>query len=261
MKNISTILFLTALCLMISCSSQKPVQKGFQVGATSESPQSRKVDGLYKDSLKFETRPSNVLLTGVPNVRLTTVYKVNLSKDNKTTFIGSNNFHYNEVGAETNSGNNWNNHLVPGFEAAYGYNLVNISHYDIKENKQKLFFEKPVLIKTLYYPSFSKDTLNYKSVNRDYFIISVYNDDTNKDGFINFKDLRRIYLFNINGERQKALIPENYAVFKSEYDPENDFMYVFAQLDINENGSRNEGEPIHIFWIDLKDPNKTARQY
>ncbi|MDP1727870.1 MAG: hypothetical protein Q8M15_13880 [Bacteroidota bacterium] len=103
--------------------------------------------------------------------------------------------------------------------------------------------------------------MNNKPVNRNYFIVSAYNDDTNKDGYINPKDLRRIYLFNISGEKQKALIPENYSVFKSEYDSENDLMYVFAQLDTNENGSRDEGEPIHIFWIDLKEPYKTGRQY
>ena len=129
---------------------------------------------------------------------------------------------------------------MPGLEAVYGYNMVNISHYDIKTNKQKYFFEKPVLVKTAYYPTFNKDTLNYKPVNRNCFMVSVYNDDTNKDGFINLKDLRRFYLFDINGERQMALIPENYSIIKSEYDPENDFMYVYAQLDSNSNGKSND---------------------
>lgn len=150
---------------------------------------------------------------------------------------------------------------MPGLEAVYGYNFVNISHYDIKENKQKEFFEKPVLIKTLYYPTFDKDTLNNEAVNRKYFLVSVYNDDTNKDGFINTDDLRRFYLFDINGVKQKALIPENYTVFQSEYDSANDFMFVYAQLDSNNNGEQDEREPVHIFWIDLKDPNRTGRQY
>ncbi|MFM7856816.1 MAG: hypothetical protein ACKO96_34035, partial [Flammeovirgaceae bacterium] len=73
--------------------------------------------------------------------------------------------------------------------------------------------------------------------------------------------LRRLYLFNINGERKKALIPEEYSVFKSEYDSDNDFMFVFAQLDSNSNGRQDDGEPIHIFWIDLKDPSNTGRQF
>ncbi len=261
MKHLQTILSLTLLYLITSCSNGKLEEKGFQVSPTTGNSDVEQPDGLNNDSLKFETRPSNVLLTGVSNVRLTTIYKVNLNKKNNTTFIGSNSFHYRYEENESNLGNNWNSNLMPGIEGVYGYNMVNVSHYDIKENKQMLFFEKPVLIKTLYYPTFSKDTLNNKPVSRDYFIVSVYNDDTNKDGFINLKDLRRLYLFNLNGQRQKALIPENYSVFKSEYDPDNDFMYVFAQLDNNNNGLQDEGEPIHIFWIDLKDPNKTGRQY
>jgi hypothetical protein len=261
MKYLQTIFILTLVYLMTSCSNGKLEEKGFQVSLTSDNFENDQTDGLNRDSLKIDTRPSSVLLTGVPNVRLTTIYKVNVNKKDNSTFIGSNCFHYRYEDTENNKGNYWNNNLMPGLKAVYGYNMVNISHYDIKENKQKNFFEKPVLVKTLYYPTFSKDTLNYKPVNRDYFIVSVYNDDTNKDGLINLKDLRRLYLFNINGERQKALIPEDYSVFKSEYDPDNDFMYVFAQLDNNNNGRQDEGEPTHIFWIDLKDPNKTGRQY
>jgi hypothetical protein len=261
MKYLQTFFALTVVFIMTTCSNGKLEEKGFQVSPVSDNSESDQTDGFNSDSLKIETRPSNVLLTGVPNVRLTTIYKVNLNKKDNSTFIGSNSFHYRYEGTEGNKGNNWNNNLMPGLKAVYGYNLVNISHYDIKEDKQKTFFEKPVLIRTVYYPTFSKDTLNYKPVNRDYFMISVYNDDTNKDGFINLKDLRRLYLYNLNGDRQKLLVPENYSVFKSEYDSDNDFMYVFAQLDSNNNGRQDEGEPIHIFWINLKDPSKTGRQY
>lgn len=261
MIKITTILSIATYFIMLGCSSGKNLSKGFPVASTSENTQNSKTEGLNKDSLKFETRPSNVLLTGIQHVRLTTIYKINYNKDN-SGFIGTNYYYYNyEESVRNQIGNNWNNHIIPGFEALYGYNLVNVSHYDITENKQILFFDKPVLIKTLYYPSFSNDTLNNKPVNRNFFMISVYNEDTNKDGFINLKDLRRFYLYNIKGERQKALIPENYSVFKSEYDSDNDFLYVFAQLDDNNNGKRDEGEPIHVFWIDLKDTNKTGRQY
>jgi hypothetical protein len=263
MKYLSIFLILIFFYSTTSCLNKKLEEKGFQVSNTSDSTSeedSEQSNGLSRDSLKIDTQPSDVLLTSTPNVRLTTVYKVNINKKDNSTFIGSNNFHY-RYEEEISKGNNWHNHLIPGFEAAYGYNMVNISHYDIKENKQKKFFEKPVLIRTIFYPTFEKDTLNSKPVNRTYFMVSAYNEDTNKDGFINLKDLRRLYLFNINGEIQKALIPKNYSVFKSEYDSDNDFMFVFAQLDNNNNGRKDDGEPIHIFWIDLKDPNKTGRQY
>lgn len=261
MKYLQTIFALALIHLLTGCSNGKLKEKGFSVSSASDDSGSERTDGFNRDSLKMETRPSSVLLTGVPNVRLTTIYKVNVNSKDNTTFIGSNDYYFSYVGEEGSKGNNWNNHLMPGLEAVYGYNMVNVSHYDIKENKQKLLFEKPVLIGTLYCPASSTDTLNNHPVRREYMMVSVYNEDTNNDGFINLKDLRRFYLFNINGERQKALVPENYSVFKSEYDPDNDLMYVFAQLDDNGNGQLEDGEPTHIFWIDLNDPNRTGRQY
>lgn len=228
MKYSLTILTLAFVFLLSACKNDKPeAEKGFQVSNDAENTENETSDGLNFDSL-FITRPGSVLLTGIKDVRLTTIFKVNLNKKNNTTYIGSNSFHYNYLDNEENPGNNWNNSYMPGIEAVYGYNMVNISYYNITENKQKNFFEKPVLIKTLYYPSFTSDTLNYQAVKRNFFLVSAYNDDTNKDGFINLKDLRRFFLFDINGKKQKALVPENYSVFKSEYDYDNDFMFVFA---------------------------------
>ncbi|MBL1232657.1 MAG: hypothetical protein COA31_008055 [Flavobacteriales bacterium] len=246
---------------LVSCSRDKLEEKGFSVNSIVDNTNSDNLDGISKDSLKFETKPSNVLLTGLTNYRITTIYKVNYNKKNKYSFIGSNYFHSNYSELGNTNGNRWNYNYVPGLEAVYGYNMVNISHYNILENKKVLFFDKPVLIKTLYYPSFSKDTLNFEPVNRDYFMVSVYDEDTNKDGYINVKDLRRFYLFDVNGENKQLLIPKNYSIIKSEYDSANDFMYVFAQLDEDENGKKDDGEDLHIYWIDLKDPNKTGRLY
>jgi hypothetical protein len=262
MKYLHAILFLTLVCLTTACSDEKIKVKGFRVSSTSDDTLTDRLAGSSRDSLTLRTQPERVLLTGVPNVRLTTVYKLNVSRRNNSTFIGSTDFYYRYLGeTERKSGNNWNGNIMPGFEAAYGYNMVNVSHCDIKENRQRLFFENPVLIKTLYYPTFSRDTLNGKPVKRDYFLVSVYDEDTDKDGFIGLKDLRRLYLFDINGEKQMAPVPKNYSVLKSEYDSANDFMYVFAQLDDNDNGRRDDGEPVHIFRIDLKNPYKTGRQF
>ena len=47
----------------------------------------------------------------------------------------------------------------------------------------------------------------------------------------------------------------------SEYDSDNDFMYVFAKFDQNENGQMELQEPTHIFWIDLKSPENNEILY
>ncbi len=150
---------------------------------------------------------------------------------------------------------------MPGFEAAYGYNLVNVSHFNHQTKTAKNFFEESVLIRTLYYPAFSKDTLNGTPISRDYYMTSVYDEDTNKDGYINMKDLRKFYHFDINVENKTMLIPEDYAVMSSQYDSVNDFMYIFARLDENNNGQIEYEEATHIFWIDLKNPKNRGLQY
>ena len=259
MKKIQHLIIIASLSLFIACSGNGLEKKGFSVLPLPEAPAG--VNEETSTALEIKTRPSNVLLTGNPTYRLTTIYKVNYNKKTKKTFIGSNAFHYNYSDDNSQLGNRWNYHYMPGLEAVYGYNLLNISHYNIETKKQKPLFKTPVLIKTLYYPSFEQDTLYHEAVNRNYFLISVYDEDTNGDTLINVKDLRRFYHFDIEGKTKTPLIPLNYSVLRSEYDPANDYMYIFAKIDKNENGKRDEEEDLHIFWIDLKDPKNNGRQY
>lgn len=246
--------------LMLACSDNTIDKKGFQVSEISEDEDGQKVVGLKMNTLKLETRPRNVLLTFNPEHRLTPIYKVNYDKDTKNVFVGSNEFHSSWVD-EYERGNNWNNNFMPGFEAISGYNFVNVSHYNNTTKTENKLFEEPVLIKTLYYPAFSKDTLNDQPVKREFYMVSVYDEDTNKDGFLNAKDLRRFYRFDINGQNKKALIPETYSVMSSEYDSANDYMYIFARKDTNQNGQMESNEPMDIFWIDLKNPENVGAHY
>ncbi|MCT4665315.1 MAG: hypothetical protein N4A45_08810 [Flavobacteriales bacterium] len=258
MNKILTVILLGLL--IVSCSDNKIEKKGFQVSEISEDESGKKIVGLKIDTLKLETRPRNVLLTFNPEHRLTPIYKVNYDKKTKEPFTGSNTYHIN-WNDDYEEGNNWNRNFMPGFEALNGYNLVNVSHYNNITKTENKLFKNPVLIKTLYYPAFSKDTLNYEPVKRDFYMISVYDEDSNKDGFINVKDLRRLYHFDINGRNKKELIPKGYSVLSSEYDSANDFMYIFARKDTNQNGQMESDEPMDIFWIDLKDPENVGKQY
>lgn len=259
MKNLLFIILVFGI--LTSCSQKSKIEKkGFQVNEISEDEDGQKVVGLRLDSLILETRPRNVLMTTHPEHRITPIYKVNYNKKTKKTFTGSNSYHSNWSYKRT-EGNNWNNNFMPGFEAIYGYNFVNISHYNNIEQTENKFFESPVLIKTFYYPAFSKDTLNFNPIQRDFYMVSVYDEDTNNDGYINVKDLRRFYHFNLDGVKKSALIPPNYSVMNSEYDQANDFMYIFAKLDNNQNGQMETKEPTHIFWIDLNNPTNVGLQY
>ena len=92
-------------------------------------------------------------------------------------------------------------------------------------------------------------------------MVSAFNEDTNRDGYINTDDLRRFFLFNLDGTMNMQLIPDGYSVNSSQYDPYNDYMYVYAAVDENVNGYQDDIEDVHVFWIDLKSPQKGARLY
>ncbi len=261
MNLLKLIISISVISLIVGCSGNKLDEKGFAISQPTDSENKKDINGIPQDSLLLKTRPSSVLLTGIPQYRLTTIYKENYNKRTKTNFIGYNAFYknYSDIGHE--NGNKWNYNFMPGLEAVYGYNMVNISLFNNETKTQKNLFAEPVLVRTLYYPSFSSDTLNNKAVKRNFYMVSVYDEDTNKDGYINAKDLRRFYYIDINGDTKKPLVPINYSVVSSEYDSANDYMYVFAKLDANNNGRSDKDEEVHIFWVDLNNPENVGRQY
>lgn len=199
------------------------------------------------------TYPNRVILTGLAQHRLVSIYKRIKHKDNRSgSFYSSSEGGYSEEN---------NEHFMPGIDVLYGFNLVNISHYDFQTEKQNLLFKRPVLIKSLYYPSFVQDSIDNKPVNRDFYLVSVYDEDTNKDTLLNRKDLRHFYWFDASGAQSLSLLPPDFSVLRSDYDPSNDVMYLFAKQDKNKNGMVESNEPIHLFWISLKRPEKAKVVY
>lgn len=249
---------------IISCDDEpKYERKGFTVNHSS--PEEERIDNnrLQINTTEFDSRPNGILLTGNPKYRLIPTYKLNtrIKDDDTSYFTGSNNFYSGYSQYEELKEHNWNHNFMPGFQAMYGYNFINISIFNSDSNKTTELFKNPVLIKTLYYPTDSKDTLNNQLVQRNYYMISAYNEDSNKDGTINSDDLRRFFLFNIDGTLNTQLIPSNYSVNSSQYDPFNDYMYIYATLDENKDGQQDETEEVHVFWINLKSPKEGTRLY
>lgn len=254
------IVSLAAICLL-ACNFGKKENKEEQI-RVSEEDQSGRPDSSFNSvqgNVAFSqvpTTPHAVILTGLPDHRLVTVYKsAPPQKDAGNEKYGSRYAEYSGDASEEVT------HYMPGIDILYGYNLLNVAHYDLKAEKLNLLFKSPVLIKTLYYPSFIQDSLDKKPITRNYYLVSVYDEDTNKDTLINKKDLRRFYYFDESSMVKIQLVPPDYSVIRSQYDPGNDVMYVFARHDADKNGTGNKTEPLHIFWIDLKQPVKATRLY
>jgi len=203
---------------------------------------------------EIASEPNRIILTGINQHRLVSVYKIQ-NKAAKRESYRSDYYYYDESESEHVQ------HFMPGIDLIYGYNLLNVAHYDMTTEKLNFLFDHPVLVKSLYYPSFEQDSIDDKPINRDYYLMSVYDNDTNADTLINKKDLRRFYYFNASGSDKTQLIPPDYSVVRSQYDAPNDVMYIFARQDTNHNGTAEKKEPLHVFWFDLKKPVQAKRLY
>ena len=264
-KSILIILF--SSILIASCNPNKSVQKDEQIVAIGDETNSSSdsLSNSISNNLvlsQISISPSEIIISGNPNYRLLPVYKTRKASKGTTTIyddvrkIASSS--YDEY---SGSDNMLYTHYMPGIDIHYGYKLLNISHYNYTNEKKSFLFSKPVLIKSIYYPSFTPDSISKVPVIRNYYLISVYDNDTNKDTLINRRDLRHFYSFSEDALKKTQLIPDNYSVFRSQYDYGKDIMYIFAKQDLNKNGSIDENEPTHVFWIDLKNPQPAKLFY
>lgn len=200
--------------------------------------------------------PQEVILSGMPEHRLISIYKKRKSEhSNKGTD------YLNSRGYEPAYDADTYEHYMPGLDLQFGYNMLNLAYYHMPSGANHYLFPSPVLIKALYYPSFEPDSLYKKPIRRDYFLVSVYDEDTNKDTLINRFDLRRFYHFDATCKVKTQLVPADHSVIRSEYDPLNDAMFIYARKDENKNGKQDPKEPMHVFWIDLKNPEKAKQVY
>lgn len=253
---------LLIIFLLFSCSNDKKEQKEEQISVrtTANETDMDSVANSIKENMTFSqlaSNPNSVILTGLKEHRLVSVYK---SRGNDISF--DENIGYSSTSVVVDGQLiEVDKPFMPGIEILYGYNLLNIAHYNMETEKMNFLFQRPVLIKTLYYPSFIEDSLNKIPIKRNYFLVTVYDDDSNKDSLINKRDLRRMYYFNADCNVKIRLIPTDYSVIRSQYDPQNDAMYIFARKDENKNGISDKTEPIHIYWLDMKVPVKAKRLY
>ena len=249
MKSKLSILISSVLCLLfISCKHDLKREEIRLDESSSDVVESKWQ--LNSDSLLRLTLTKDVILTGMNDHRLIGIYKAYaVSEKNKLI----------KVNDEAIDDYDFDIHYMPGLDLFYGYQLINISHYNFESDSSTLFFDKNVLIKNLYFPSFEQDSINKKPINRNYYLVSVFDEDTNKDGLINKNDLKHFYSFNADATSKTQLIPNNYTVVRSEYDSGKDVMYIYAKEDSNKNGRRDSHESLHIFWISLKEPKAGIR--
>jgi hypothetical protein len=260
-KILISVLLLSSL--IIGCRPKKVETKDEQIHVDLSENQGAKdsITNSIHGNVSFQqlvTFPNSVIMTGMGDHRLVPVYQAKkIVSEQKEKNILTSSYWYDDSGNDSEI----ESHFMPGIDILYGYKLLNIAHYNLKSEQFNYLFNRPVLIKTLYYPSLEQDSINKKPIHRDYYLMSVYDEDTNKDTLINRKDLRRFYHFDSSSTVSTKLLPLDQSVVRSQYDKQNDVMYLYTKQDTNKNGLIENNEPIHIFWIKLSEPKVAKRLY
>lgn len=245
------------LVLIISACNQSETQKKPDELTLSEAEAESAFDstnyiGNAQSFQQLITSPNSVRITGIENVKLIPIYKIRKTSNRDIQYNeGSSYYEYNYEG-ETQREDRFH-YFMPGIEIIEGYNLINIAHYDVTNEKLSYFFMKPTLINVVYFPGPEKDSLGVTPVKRNFFLVSAYDEDSNGDSLINKKDLRKFFYINETNSVKKQLIPKHHSVQRSTYDYKSDIMYIYTRYDMNENGQIEKNEPVHIFWISLSD--------
>lgn len=255
------LLFLALACLLLVSCKDDLQKKPEQLTASEFSNPEDSLKYALRENTSFSqinSSVNSVVLTGLDSIRLVNIYKLrpetdrNINREEGTTYYPKS---VDENGNFIKNAEDDFAYFMPGMDVISGYNLINVGHYDLASAKLSYFFKKPVLVRNLYFPGVKKDSLRGQPISRDFFLASVYDEDTNNDMLINKKDLRRMYHFDKNNKAQTALLPAHYSAVRSTYDYKTDVMYIYARFDANKNGSAEKKEPISIFWVDLKKPN------
>lgn len=208
------------------------------------------------------TSPNSVLATGLDRYRLVPIYKIRAKGDRNIDLWEDTTYRRpitDENGSRIPSEEDDFRYFMPGLDMIYGYNLVNLGHYDMETGKLSYFFNKPALIRAVYFPGVKKDSLKKAPISRNFFLVSAYDEDTNRDSLINKKDLRKIYHIDEANSRKTELLPKGYSSIRSTYDYRNDVMYIYARYDANKNGRQERKEPVSIFFIKLANPSVAKR--
>ncbi|MEG5135438.1 hypothetical protein QUB36_30545 [Microcoleus sp. AT8-B1] len=255
MKYLINFIFLIGV---FSCKQQKDAkEQSISLRETTATFDTSSGISSSNNFTQLNTTPNDLVLTGNDKIRLLPIYKIPPSHDKNILYDQGTSFdNEKEILKEDDY-----RYYMPGIDIIKGYNLVNIGHYNSDKGLLSYFFKKPVLVRTLYFPGVHKDSLGKKEVNRNFFLVSVYNEDTNHDSLINNKDYRRLFYFDILNETQISLLPTDYSAIRSSYDFKNDIMTIRARKDENKNGDLEKSEPISIFLLDFKNPTILKQVY
>ncbi|MFN3640686.1 MAG: hypothetical protein ACK4UK_07190 [Flavobacterium sp.] len=122
------------------------------------------------------------------------------------------------------------------------------SFYSLTENR--------IQIQTVTYPqSFSE------SSKKQILVYTLTDEDTNRDGKIDSKDIKSLYVSQINGSEFTKLSPDFQEVIDWNIIVAQGKLYFRTIEDINKNGAFDKNDTVHYYFVNLLDKEWVAMEY
>lgn len=98
----------------------------------------------------------------------------------------------------------------------------------------------------------------FNTINKQLLMYEVIESDTNNDGEVDYKDLKSIYLSNINGTGFVKVSPLNHQILSTQVLAKNNRLYFKTAKKLNPESIKPE---IHYFYVDLSNEDYKAVEY
>jgi hypothetical protein len=116
--------------------------------------------------------------------------------------------------------------------------------------------ENSIQIQTVTYPqSFSE------SSKKQILVYTLTDEDTNRDGKIDSKDIKSLYVSQINGSDFTKLSPDFQEVIDWNIIVVQGKLYFRTIEDINKNGAFDKNDTVHYYFVNLLDKEWVAMEY
>jgi len=100
-----------------------------------------------------------------------------------------------------------------------------------------------------------------KKIGQDILIYTLADSDTNRDGKINSNDIKTLYISEINGQNFLKLSKDLEELIDWNINVDVDRMYFRTIEDINKNGSFDQNDSVHYYYVELKKSHRNVVEY
>ncbi len=239
MKLKAFILFAVAATITISCKKEEETPKVIYDASTQKGSEVPKID-----TVSIEVADLPVHIPGTQYL-IHPVGKLSLRSDYK-----SSNTYSGEVGSNAPSNiSNYRDFEITGM-------LSNLKFQKIGQDSVYALSEKPVYIQTA---TFLKSVAD--KTKQQFLVYTLEDEDTNRDGQLNEKDIKALYISNSDGSNFEKLTAPFHELIDWKLIEETNTIYFRTAEDSNKNGKFDVEDKIHYNLLKLPGKAGDVKSY